>query len=136
MTRHSSRRVLVVDDHPDSADIACTLLALYGHDARYATSGTLALELARTFDPDVAILDIGLPDISGYEVARELRRRAGARPLYLAAITGWGQTEDRALAYAAGFDQHVLKPANGEKLRDIMERAIRASSTEQPHPRA
>ncbi|MEJ7601586.1 MAG: response regulator [Kofleriaceae bacterium] len=101
---------------------------LYGHQARYATSGTAGLAVALAFEPDIAILDIGLPDVSGYEVARELRRRYAGRPLYLAAITGWGQPDDRARAYAAGFDVHVLKPATAPKLRDILERAANALS--------
>jgi CheY-like chemotaxis protein len=117
------RRVLVVDDHPDSADIACTLLALYGHEARAATNGTQALAIAAELDPEIAILDIGLPDLSGYELARILRERYAGKPLYLAAVTGWGQPEDKARAFAAGFDHHVLKPADGAKILDILERA-------------
>ena len=117
------QRVLVVDDHPDSAEIACTLLGLYGYTARSATTGVAALRIAEEFEPEIGILDIGLPDLSGYEIARTLRQRYAGRPLYLAAITGWGQPEDISRAYAAGFDQHVLKPADGTKIRDILDRA-------------
>jgi CheY-like chemotaxis protein len=116
-------RVLIVDDYPDAAETACTLLSMLGHECRFATSGKDALTEAARFDPDVAILDIGLPDISGFTLARELRRRFTGRPLYLAAVTGWGQPEDRAKAFAAGFNHHVLKPADERKLMTIMELA-------------
>jgi CheY-like chemotaxis protein len=116
-------RVLVVDDYPDSAEAASMLLALYGHECRTAVNGREALAQAAAFDPDVVILDIGLPDISGYEVARTLRDRARGRPLYLAAVTGLGQPEDRLRAIAAGFDQHVLKPADATKIRNIVRQA-------------
>lgn len=123
MAKH---RVLIVDDYPDAAEIACTLLSLEGHDCRSASSGGDAIAEAREFAPDIAILDIGLPDLSGYEVARVLRELAGERPLYIAAITGWGQPADRARAFAAGFDHHVVKPADRTKLREILDRAEHA----------
>lgn len=113
-------RVLVVDDYPDSAESASMLLAFYGHECRTAVTGQGALEQAAAFDPDIVILDIGLPDISGYEIARILRARAGERPLYLAAVTGWGQAQDRLRAFAAGFDQHVIKPTDSEKIQQIL----------------
>jgi len=122
MARH---RVLIVDDYPDAADIACMLLGLLGHECRAASCGRDALDVAAQFEPDIVLLDLGLPDVSGYEVARELRRMRGDRPLYLAAITGWGSDEDRARALAAGFDQHLLKPADYAKLRDVIVRAER-----------
>jgi DNA-binding response OmpR family regulator len=77
------------------------------------------------FDPDIGILDIGLPDVSGFELARQLRMQCIGKSLYLAAVTGWGQPEDRAKAFAAGFDHHVLKPADREKLSMIIELADR-----------
>lgn len=117
-----NHRVLVVDDYPDAADIACTLLGMLGHTCRAAKGGDEAIALARTFRPDVVILDLGLPDLSGYEVARALRRMSGDA-LYIAAITGWGAPDDYARALAAGFDQHVVKPANLTKLREIIARA-------------
>lgn len=116
-TRH---RILIVDDYPDSGETVCRLLTMLGHDCRFAASGAEALAEAARFEPDVAILDVGLPDVSGYELARQLRRQRGDRPLFLAALTGWGQPEDRAKAFAAGFDHHVLKPANREKLEAIL----------------
>ena len=119
-------RVLVVDDYPDSAEISAMLLELFGHECRTATTGQEALAHAATFDPDIVILDIGLPDISGYEVARTLRAQPRDRPLYLAAVTGWGQPEDRVRALAAGFDLHVLKPTDGAKIQNILSLAIEA----------
>src|SRR5256885_16795084 len=112
----ATRRVLVVDDHPDSAEASCLLLSALGYQCCPATTGTQALAEAENFRPDVVICDIGLPDISGYEVARTLRNRYGS-PLYLAALTGWDQPADRARALAAGFDQHLVKPANLKALR-------------------
>lgn len=132
----SKHRVLVVDDYPDAAEISCTLIEMMGHECRTAVSGAQALDEARSFQPDIAILDIGLPDLSGYELARALRSDAAGRPLYLAAMTGWGQPEDRARAFAAGFDTHVLKPADAQKLREILKAAdefVGAYSAGQAH---
>ena len=119
-------RVLIVDDYPDSAEVSAMLLELFGHQCRIATTGQDALTEAAAFDPDIVILDIGLPDISGYDVARTLRAQPRARPLYLAAVTGWGQPEDRVRALAAGFDLHVLKPTDGEKIQNIVSLAVQA----------
>lgn len=116
-------RVLIVDDYPDAAESACILLTMLGHDCVTAMCGRDALIEAERFNPDVAILDIGLPDLSGFELARELRRRFAGRPLYLAAVTGWGQPEDRLKALTAGFNHHVLKPTDRNKLASIMELA-------------
>jgi DNA-binding response OmpR family regulator len=128
-------RVLVVDDYPDAADSACMLLAMLGHDCRSATSARDALVEAAQFEPDVAILDIGLPDLSGFDLARELRRRFPDREIFLAAVTGWGQPEDRIKAIAAGFNHHVLKPADREKLMAIMECADRQLGAVTSHDR-
>jgi CheY-like chemotaxis protein len=117
--------VLIVDDYPDAAETACALLTMLGHDCRFATSGARALAEAAVFEPDVGILDIGLPDLSGFDLARELRTRYAGRRLFLAALTGWGQPADRAKAFAAGFDHHVLKPASRDKLATIVELASR-----------
>ncbi len=119
-------RVLIVDDFPDSAEVSAMLLELFGHECRTAITGQDALTQAAAFDPDIVILDIGLPDISGYDVARTLRAQARDRPLYLAAVTGWGQPEDRVRALAAGFDLHVLKPTDGAKIQSILSLAAQA----------
>jgi len=114
-TKH---RILVVDDYPDAAEMACTLLEILGHETCAASSANEALIAADTFVPDVALVDIGLPDLDGYEVAKELRARS-RQALYLVAITGWN-TESPERAYAAGFDQFILKPVDEKKLRHVL----------------
>jgi DNA-binding response OmpR family regulator len=116
-------RTLVVDDFQDAALVTQMLLEMQGHTCRIAVSGGEALMVATEFDPELVILDLGLPDISGFEVARTLRARWGGKPLYLAAVTGWGDQQTRIRALAAGFDQHVLKPTDTQKLRGIMQSA-------------
>jgi DNA-binding response OmpR family regulator len=118
-------RVLIVDDYPDAAESSSMLLTLLGHQCRTALCARDAMIEATRFQPEIAILDIGLPDLSGFDLARELRLQLAGRPLYLAAVTGWGQPEDRIKAIAAGFNHHVLKPADREKLTTILELADR-----------
>ena len=108
-------RVLVVDDNIDAAVMLHAYLAHLGHDLAIAHDGPSALELARTFEPEIALLDIGLPVMDGYELARKLREQFGAG-LRLVAVTGYGQESDRARAKAAGFDHHVVKPIELEQL--------------------
>jgi CheY-like chemotaxis protein len=115
------RKILVVDDNRDSALSLGLLLELDGHDVRRAYDGLEALEVADEFQPDVALLDIGMPRLDGYGTARELRRRRWADKLLLIALTGWGQQEDRRLAREAGFDHHMVKPADPEALRGLLE---------------
>lgn len=113
-------RVLVVDDYPDSAEVVRTLIELLGHEARVASSGRAALDEACGFDPTIVLLDLGLPDMSGYEVARELRARCGGRRLHIAALTGWSQHDRRQAALSAGCDQYVIKPASAVKIGTIL----------------
>jgi len=115
-------RVLVVDDHRDTAETTCNLLRALGHDAIPAMTGTQGLEVAQQFDPDVGFIDIGLPDISGYELARRMRSTQ-QHPLFLAAITGWDQARDAKLALDAGFDRHVIKPTSADIIRSLIEQA-------------
>ena len=122
-------RVLVVDDLLDTIEVVCMLLDTLGHDARGATSGTRALEVAAAHDPQLVICDIGMPDLSGYEVARELRRRAAGKPMHLVAISGWAANADRVEALAAGFDQHFLKPATEAVIREILAAATARFAT-------
>jgi DNA-binding response OmpR family regulator len=105
----------------------CILLDVFGHEVRSASTGLEALELANEFLPHCVILDIGLPDASGYEVCRELRKRV-SQPTYIAAVTGWGTTADRVKALAAGFDAHYLKPITEAVVREILAAAAVASS--------
>jgi CheY-like chemotaxis protein len=116
-------RVLVVDDYPDAAEILCVVIEMLGHECRPAHSGSNGLRIANEFHPDVVILDIGLPDTSGYEVAHTLRRGPNGQHLYLVALTGFNRPDDRARAVAAGFDQYVLKPFGHTMITQIMQRA-------------
>ena len=121
----AGRRVLVVDDHPDSADASCMLLSALGYECRPAVTGENALAEVERFQPDVVICDIGLPDISGYDIARTLRSRHGSS-LYLVALTAWDQPSARVRALAAGFDEYLVKPANARALRAVMIASMRA----------
>ena len=102
-------RVLVTDDMLDSAESIRLLLELEGHDVAIASDGRECLRQVEAFEPDVVLLDVGLPDIDGYEVARRIREQ-GARPVALVALTGWGSEDDRKLSAKAGFDRHFTKP--------------------------
>src|SRR5581483_5397086 len=103
----SGKRLLVVDDNKDAADSLAMLLRLQGHEVRVAYSGMAALEMTKTYTPDVVFLDIGMPGMDGYEVARRLRQTPGLGNVMLAALTGWGQKEDRRRTAEAGFDHHL-----------------------------
>ena len=116
----SQPRVLIADDNKDAADSLAMLLNLSGHELRVAYSGRAALALAQTFRPHVAVLDIGMPDMSGYEVARELRRESWGAGVCLVALTGWGQPDDRRRAQEAGFDHHLTKPIDPETLAALI----------------
>jgi CheY-like chemotaxis protein len=105
-----ARKVLIVDDNVDAADMLATVLEMGGFDVRVANDGPSGLGIASTFLPDVALLDIGLPIMDGYELAKRLREEAGERGIALIAITGYGQASDRDRAHAAGFELHLVKP--------------------------
>lgn len=113
-------RVLVVDDNRDSADLQATLLQHKGHKVRTAYNGTDALEVAMKFRPDVILLDIGLPEIDGYEVAYRVRQQPVLDGVVLIAMTGYGQPEDRQRSQAVGFDHHLVKPAEFADLQSIL----------------
>jgi PAS domain S-box-containing protein len=115
-----SRRVLIIEDDPDSREALTLLLKLWGHDVEIATEGKRGLEQVLTSRPDVAIIDIGLPDLDGYSVARAIRAAAGGASPYLVALTGYGQLADRRRATAAGFDTHLVKPVDLEQLRRLL----------------
>jgi PAS domain S-box-containing protein len=111
-----ARRILIVDDNADVADSLRTLLIHKGHVAESAPDGESALAAVERFRPEIVLLDIGLPDQDGYEVARRLRRRYAPDALTLVAITGYAQERDRARALESGFDAHYPKPVTGEQL--------------------
>ncbi|MDY0962947.1 hybrid sensor histidine kinase/response regulator [Massilia sp. CFBP9026] len=116
----SPRRVLVVDDNFDTAETMALALELFGCETRMAHTAAAALEVAAEFAPDVALLDIGLPDYNGYELARRLRALPRGLDTTLIAATGWGQDKDRTLALDAGFDHHLTKPIDFEQLRLLL----------------
>jgi CheY-like chemotaxis protein/anti-sigma regulatory factor (Ser/Thr protein kinase) len=105
-----SHRLLVVDDNRDAANSLAVLLRLQGHEVRVAHDGPAALELVKVYRPELVFLDIGMPGMDGYEVARRLRSQPGLEKVRLAALTGWGQNEDRRRTAKAGFDHHLVKP--------------------------
>src|SRR5690606_21409464 len=114
------RRILVVDDNLDAAETLAMLLEMAGHEVRVAHLGRAALSLAQAFRPDTALLDIGLPDMSGYDVAQSLRREPWAAHILLIALTGWGQDDDRRRALEAGFDHHLIKPVDTDRLAELI----------------
>jgi DNA-binding response OmpR family regulator len=122
--RTDQRRVLFVDDFPETAAVCSLLLSLSGHACCAAMTGAAALEEVERFHPDIVVLDLGLPDMSGYEVARLLRARYG-NSLYLVSLTGWGDPIDRVRAFEAGFDQHLIKPANAADILAIISASLR-----------
>jgi PAS domain S-box-containing protein len=115
------RKVLIADDNRDAADSLAALLQLDGHETRLSFDGEDALSTYEHFDPDVCLLDIGMPGRNGYEVAREIRGMPGGRRPVLIAITGWGQESDRHLALQAGFDHHLTKPVDPRRLTRLFE---------------
>ncbi|NML15670.1 PAS domain S-box protein [Azohydromonas caseinilytica] len=114
-----ARRVMVVDDNADAAESLALLLELQGHEVRTAHDGPGAVALACEYRPELAIVDIGLPGFSGYEVARRIRAQDGGSALLLVALTGWGQAQDRQAALDAGFDRHLTKPVAPEQLDEL-----------------
>lgn len=116
----SGKKIMVIDDNVDAADMLVMALELWGCEVKAAHCGRDAIELARSFEPDIALLDIGLPDMNGYELARALRALPGGERMRLVAATGWGQDKDRQLAYEAGFDHHLTKPVHFEQLRALL----------------
>ena len=123
-TSESNPRVLVVDDNEDAADSLATLLGVMGYEVRTAYDGPEAISAADEFQPAVALLDIGLPRLSGYDIARHVREQRG-RDVLLVAITGWGQEDDRRRAREAGFDHHFTKPADFEVLLELIEQEMK-----------
>jgi PAS domain S-box-containing protein len=124
----TARRILVVEDNDDAREMLRALLELWHHTVREATDGPSGIETALQFKPDVAIIDVGLPGLDGYEVARQLRSSAGAKNTRLIALTGYGLPKDATRAREAGFDDHLVKPVHPDRLAQIL-------AMEQPEPR-
>lgn len=116
----AAKRVLVVDDNRDSAESMALLLELEGHQTLTARDGLEALDKAATFQPDVILLDIGLPNLDGFEVCRRLREQPWTRNALIIAMTGWGQADDLRKAAHAGFDHHCVKPVDHDALKILL----------------
>jgi PAS domain S-box-containing protein len=116
----TGRRVLIADDNTDAADSLAILLEIDGHEVRVAHGGHAALALAQAFRPEVALLDIGMPELNGYEVATALRKEPWGKGMQLIALTGWGQESDRRHSNAAGFDWHLTKPIDMDTLCAVL----------------
>jgi CheY-like chemotaxis protein len=128
-TRRRSLDVLIADDNHDAADGLRDLLVQLGHRVRAVYGGEAALAACAESMPEVAFLDLGMPDVDGYEAARRLRRGAGGDRPVLVALTGWGQAEDRRRTHAAGFDHHLVKPADPAALCELLDEAATQSPT-------
>ncbi len=115
-------RILIADDNQDAAETLRWLLEMEGHDVKVAHSGEAALTLAALFKPDTMVLDIGMPDLTGYEVAERVRKEAWGHGTQLIALTGWGQEQDRFHALQSGFDEHLIKPVAPDILADLIQR--------------
>ena len=113
-------KILVVDDNHDSALSMAMMLSIMGHDTRTAHDGESAVATAETFLPDVVLLDIGLPKLNGYEVAQRIREKAWGESMYLIAVTGWGQDEDRQRSTEVGLNQHMVKPVEPAALEKLL----------------
>ncbi len=126
--RAHAKRLLVVDDNVDAAETLRMMLEHEGHRVELAHTGAEALRAVDRFEPDVVLLDIGLPGMDGYEVARRIRARSRGGRIELYAVTGWAQDQDKGRAFEAGFDEHLKKPVDGASLRRLI--------AEGPQPRA
>jgi CheY-like chemotaxis protein len=112
--------VLVCDDNVDGAESLALMLGLLGHEVRTVHNGPAALSTVRDWRPDAVLLDIGLPGMSGYEVARHMRKDPGLEGILLVAVTGWGTEDDQRRSAAAGFDQHLTKPVEAAALESAL----------------
>src|SRR5207248_661819 len=113
-------RILVVDDLRDAADSMAMMLRVMGHDTRTAYDGLEAVQTAAAFQPNVVLLDIGLPKMNGYEAARRIRSEPWGGKVALVALTGWGQEEDKRRSLEAGFDHHLTKPVEAAALEKLL----------------
>ncbi len=113
-------RVLVVDDNHDASEVLSILLESMGFNAKAVNSGPAALAALPNYRPNVILMDIGMPGMNGYEVARHIRAQPQFNDIKLLALTGWGQEEDRRLSHNAGFDYHLTKPVDSTVLKDLI----------------
>ncbi len=121
LTTSAERRVLLIDDNADAAFMMQALLSAYGYTVEAANSGREGLALAQTFRPHVIFLDLGMPEMDGYEVARVLRSTPPLDEVFLLALTGWNDEKTRAAVIAAGFDRHLVKPPDFERIAALLQ---------------
>jgi len=125
-------KILVADDNRDAADSLAMLLELSGHEVNVAHCGGAALACAARQRPHVVILDIGMPDMSGYEVARKIRAERGGADMMLIAVTGWGHADDKARARAAGFNHHLTKPVDPDHVEQLLQECLQRQGSTAP----
>lgn len=118
--RPRPQRILIADDNRDAADSLAVMLKVFGHEVQTAYDGLQAVELAEAFRPALALLDIGMPRLNGYDAARRIRQGASGGDIVLIALTGWGQPEDKQRSRAAGFDHHLVKPVDPSTLERLL----------------
>jgi CheY-like chemotaxis protein len=121
-------RVLIADDLPDAARSLAMLFEMYGAEVRISFDGAQAVRTAEDFLPEIVLMDIGMPGMSGYEAARAIRQAPWGRAMILVALTGWGRSTDLEAARRAGFDDHLLKPFDVERLLEVISR-LRSART-------
>ena len=125
-------RVLIVDDNRDTVESFAMLLRASGHEVRPAYDGSTAVQFALDYRPDVVLLDIGLPGLNGYEVAKRIRRLAVLKEVVLVAMTGYGQESDLKASHDAGFNHHLVKPASPSRLYEILQLVATRDSVVEP----
>jgi CheY-like chemotaxis protein/anti-sigma regulatory factor (Ser/Thr protein kinase) len=128
-----SAKIVVVEDNDDSRNLLCVLLRRAGFDCHTAESGTTALSLIDRVEPDIAILDVGLPEMDGFEVARRIRKNPKFTNIVLIALTGYGRASDRAASHEAGFDEHLVKPIQADQLLSVLADMQDASAQARMH---
>jgi CheY-like chemotaxis protein len=121
----SPRKILVVDDNVEAAEALSMLLGIIGHETQIAHDGPQALDAVREFEPDVVLLDLGLPGMTGFEVCREIRATPRQKSPMVVALTGWGQESDRKKSRESGFDHHLVKPVDYDALADLLAKSLR-----------
>jgi CheY-like chemotaxis protein len=123
-----ARRILIVDDNTDAAEMLSIMLGGWGHETRMEYDGPGALTAVEQFQPDIVLLDLGLPTMDGYETGRRLRQTDAGRTALVVAVTGWGQEQDILRSRAAGFDRHLVKPVAPQVLRALIAETPRRRS--------
>jgi CheY-like chemotaxis protein len=118
-------RILIVEDNGDARELLSEALASKGHEVRTASDGPAAFHVLEEWQPDVALLDIGLPGMTGHDVARRVRANPQLRHVALVALTGWGQEKDRRLSADSGIDHHLTKPVDPEQLERVLAAVVR-----------